>query len=136
MEEELSYLKVDYRKDLNILFCRWVNPFNSHELHTGYLFALQKARELEVNRWLLDLRRRGPASTEDELWLLNEFFPMVKKKIHGHHAFAYLVTPTHYQHIRDGVSFDKIRNYVPGVTILVFDAEEKAVEWLTSAQAV
>jgi hypothetical protein len=134
MNNLLTPLNLDYRKDLGILFCRWGDPGNSAQIQQGYRAAVGQGKECQVNTWLFDLRRRGPISAEDQNWILQHFFSTVESAIPGKHYFAYLVTPTHYVYIRDSVGLDSIRNFRPNTEIHLFESEQKAVEWLKSKQ--
>lgn len=127
-----SHLQVTYRADLDILFCRWIDPATSVQLHTNYLQALEKATELQIHYWLFDLRRRGPACAEDEAWLLQTFFPQVEASIPGKHYFAYLVTPSHHLHLQQNVEITSIQRYSSRTKIYVFDSEQKAIDWLAT----
>ncbi len=132
MQNTASPLQVTYRPDLNILFCRWIDPSNSVQLQTSYLEALEKAKELKVNYWLFDLRRRGPACPADEAWLLQQFFPLVETSILGKQYFAYLVTPSHYLHIQQEIGMANIQRFSIRTKIYIFDSEQKAIDWLAT----
>ncbi|CAA9256520.1 MAG: hypothetical protein AVDCRST_MAG95-2128 [uncultured Adhaeribacter sp.] len=134
MENSLPYLKVDYRADLDILFCRWISRATSEQLQAGYLFLLDKAKDLAVNYWLFDLRSRGPASPEDQNWLLQNFFPRVEANFPGNHYFAYLVTPSHYTYVRESVGMPLLQKYSARTSIYVFDSEQKAINWLANSR--
>ena len=134
MIEVPGNLSVIFRSDLNILFCRFIQPVPSALLRNSYENALQKAQENHVQFWLLDLRRRGPALTEDEDWLLEYFFPHVEDITKARHYFAYLVTPTHFLHVKEAISLDKLANFSALIHIAFFDSESEALDWLTSNQ--
>lgn len=129
-----DYLLLSYREDLDVLFLRWTSPVGSTELRAGYYQALEMAERLGVRFWLYDLRSRGQAADEDEAWLLNEFFPMTEKKLGYDNAFAYLVLPMHYGHIRDHVGLERIAEFSPITRIKVFMAEREALLWLAQRQ--
>jgi hypothetical protein len=134
MENSLPYLKIDYRPDLDIVFCRWITRASSEQLQAGYLHLLEKTKVLAVNYWLFDLRSRGPASPADQSWLLQNFFPKVEATLKGHHFFAYLVTPSHYAYVRDTVGMPLLQRYSARSSIYVFDSEQKAINWLTASR--
>ncbi|MDB5263692.1 MAG: hypothetical protein JWQ14_2975, partial [Adhaeribacter sp.] len=123
-------LSLNFRADLNILFCRFVQPTSSVLLRLGYENALRVAQENHVRFWLFDLRRRGPAQTEDEKWILEDFFPRVEQQTKKYLFFAYLVTPTHYTHVREVIGLEKLAHYSAHSEISIFDSEEKAIDWL------
>ena len=136
MVEVLDALNVNYRPDLNILFCRFVQPIPSAQLKSSYEYALQVAQEKQVHFWLFDLRRRGPARQEDEDWILEKYFPRLETHRHLPNYVAYLVTPTHFAHIREKIGMDKLQNYSSLTYIQIFDSEEKALNWLTNNQTI
>ena len=134
MVEAPGNLSVNFRADLNILFCRFVQPTSSALLRNGYQNALNVAQENKARFWLFDLRRRGPALAEDEKWIMEYFFPRVENLTKVHQYFAYLVTPTHYVHVRDVIGLDKLAHYSPLTDIRIFDSEDKAIDWLALNQ--
>jgi hypothetical protein len=134
MVETTGNLAINFRSDLNILFCRFVQPTSSTLLRSGYEHALKTALENHAQFWLFDLRRRGPALAEDEKWIMEYFFPRVESLTHVHQYFAYLVTPSHYVHVRDVIGFDKLAHYSPLTDVRIFDSEEKAINWLVQNQ--
>ncbi|KAA5543383.1 hypothetical protein [Adhaeribacter rhizoryzae] len=134
MVEASDNLSLNFRPELNILVCRFIQPIPSALLRQAYGKALQTAQEYQARYWLFDLRRRGPISAEDEKWILEYFFPQAESQVKALQYFAYLVTPSHYVHIREVVSTDKLANYSPLTHISIFDSEDKALDWLALNQ--
>lgn len=136
MVEALDNLNITYRPDLNILYCRFVQPGTSAQLKAGYENAFKVAKEHQISFWLFDLRRRGPARPEDEIWLLDQFFPRVEAESKRQNFMAYLISPSHYNHVREVLGLERVETYSPLTHIKLFDAEEQALEWLTRNQAI
>ena len=131
-----SHLQLTFRKDMSILFLRWSKPVGSELLRTGYSQALDFAEEVGAHLWLFDLRGRGGATPEDEDWILQEFYPSVHERLQRLGYFAYLVSPTHYAHLRDHVGLEKLANFSQAVKIYPFVSELDAVEWLQLNKAI
>ncbi len=136
MVEAIGNLSINFRSDLNILVCRFIQPVPSAFLRQEYENSLEVAREYQARYWLFDLRRRGPVSAEDENWILNHFFPRAEKQANVPQYFAYLLTPSHSHHIRDVISPEKLANFSQLTHISVFDSEEKALDWLALNQTI
>ncbi len=134
MVEATGNLSLNFRPDLNVLICRFIQPIPSALLRQEYEKALQAAQQYQAHYWLFDLRRRGPISAEDEKWLLDYFFPHAERVANAPLYLAYLVTPSHYLHIQEVISPEKLANYSPLTHIVVFDSEDKALNWLTLNQ--
>ena len=129
-----NYLAFVHRADLQIMFLRWLTAVNSAQLRHGYEEALRKALEFEVRYWLFDLRGRGPASEEDEAWLMNNYFPRADKQFEQPNYFAYLISPSHQ---KQALLFDKVKKVSAGnCRIQVFTAEQEALKWLQDLQFV
>lgn len=127
-------LFLDFRSDLNILICRFTQPIPSSFLRQEYENSLEVSREYNARYWLFDLRRRGPISAEDESWILDYFFPQAENLTRTHQYFAYLVTPSHYLHIKSMISVENLANFTPLTHIAIFDSENKALDWLALKQ--
>jgi hypothetical protein len=125
-----SHLHLTYRKDMGILFLRWSKRVGSALLRTGYLQALDFAEEVGAHLWLFDLRGRGNATPQDEVWILEEFYPNVHERLQRPGYFAYLVSPRHYSHLKENVGLEKLANFSQDVKIYPCVSELEAVEWL------
>jgi hypothetical protein len=136
MVEVPDNLNITYRPDLDILYCRFVQPGTSAQLKNGYEKALKVAKEHQASFWLFDLRRRGPARSEDETWILDQFFPRLEAESKRQNFMAYLVSPSHYNHVREVLSLERLETYSPLTRIKLFDSEEQAFEWLTQNQPI
>ncbi|ALD22220.1 hypothetical protein AM218_14620 [Hymenobacter sp. DG25A] len=126
---ELPYVRLTYRPDLRILFMRWTRLVSSQEHKTGYMQGLNFAREHQVGHWLVDLRTRGLAETEDFKWVLQEFWPQMQQALPGtSFRIAYLVTPYHQELINSRlIAEDKMfRSFIE---------EKDAYQWLGAPMA-
>lgn len=136
MVEVPDILNITYRPDLDILFCRFAHPVTSAQLKSGYEYTLKIAQEQQVQFWLFDLRRRGPARPEDETWILEIFFFRLEAQSKNQNFVAYLVSPTHYAYVGKVYGFGRLENFSPLTHIKIFDSEEKASNWLIDNQTI
>lgn len=127
-------LRLVYDQEADIFILRWLEKVNSPELRKGYEKALRTAEEIGARFWLFDLKGRGPASLQDEEWILAEFFPLLEQALGRHNYFAYLVRPEHYRHLRDYVGLVRLQEYSPITKIHAFMSEVDAVQWLGQCQ--
>lgn len=88
-----DYLRLAYRPDLHLLFMRWTRVVSSEEHRAGYAAALALAAAAQCSHWLIDLRVRGLASSEDFHWVLTAFRPQLPQVLPAPRRLAYLVTP-------------------------------------------
>ncbi|KAA3440258.1 hypothetical protein [Rufibacter hautae] len=130
-----SNLHLTYRRDLDILFLRWYRSPDSTQLRQGYLQALDMAKEVKTAYYMFDLRSRGQVSAEDEAWLLQRFFPSMEEECSHKSYCANLVTPTHFNHIRDKVGFEYLDQYSDLTKMGIFLSEQDAVAWLLKSRA-
>jgi len=133
--QPLPFTSVELRKDLGIIFFRWLIAVTTEQFKAGYLQVLGAGQETDINCWLFDTRRRGAATQEAEAWYFSDYIPLLKTNLKSKHYIAVLHTPDHYVHIRDVIGFEKFRNYTKDTLIEMdfFDSEHKAVEWLTGS---
>lgn len=133
MRQVIGPLELEYRRDLNIFLCRWCRPVvSSEELKNNYACILEHLKAVPANLQLLDTRRRGYISPEDEAWIMSVFFPTVEDILPGIHYYAYLVTPSIFNHIKNDIGLAKLENLSPGTRVRVFDVERDAINWLRS----
>ena len=128
-----NYLSFVFREDLNIMILRWIKKVNSAQLRNGYQEALHKAMEFRMRHWLFDLRGRGPICKEDEMWVTNNFFPRAEAQFEDPNFFAYLITPSHQQHIQANGNVETINCNISNCRLKIFMAEEDAVNWLENS---
>lgn len=64
-----------YRPDLHLLLLRWQHDTPLAETQAGYADLLARAQQHGCARWLLDVRRRGPADAPTSAWLVTDLLP-------------------------------------------------------------
>ena len=136
LSPDSDFLRLSYRPDLQVLFMRWSRAVSSQEHKAGYGAALELARTSGAGWWLVDLRSRGLASSEDFAWILANFrtqmaatLPTTSRRI------AYLVTPYHADLIRERLALLEPTYSVAvqqSAAIRVFTEEQRAQQWLHS----
>lgn len=91
-----EFLDLCFRADLGLLFGRWLHaPADEAEVRQGYEAALAVAARHDARYWLLDLRRRGPISTESTSWVIDTFLPRLAECLQCRPCLAYLLSPSH-----------------------------------------
>jgi hypothetical protein len=139
LSPNLDFLQLSYRPDLEVLFMRWRRVVSSEEHRAGYGAALALARTHVAGRWLIDLRSRGLASSEDFAWILATFRPQIAAALPtASRRIAYLVTPYHVDLIRERLA--ALEPTYPmavqqSAIIRVFTEEQRAQEWLHEGTA-
>ncbi|WP_210489951.1 hypothetical protein [Rufibacter aurantiacus] len=130
-----SNLHLTYRRDLDILFLRWYRSPDSVQLRQGYLQALDMAKEVKTAYYMFDLRSRGQVSADDEAWLLQNFFPSMEEECNHQSYCANLVTPTHFNYIKETVGLEFLEQYSDLTKMGIFLSEQDAVAWLLKSRA-
>jgi signal transduction histidine kinase len=74
-----TYAEVYFDASRNLMGIDWFTDVNSELYRKVLLRAIDFMREHPAIHWLLDISKRGPASPEDQLWLLDHVFPIVFK---------------------------------------------------------
>lgn len=136
MVQALEYTLQEYRKDLGILFFRWLTAINTEQIIAGYSQILEATDFSRMHCWLFDTRRRGKATAEAEEWYFTSYLPLLQASLQKPHYIAVLHSPVHFIHLRDVVGFDKVKSYTENslLTMEFFDSEQKAVDWLVAMQ--
>jgi hypothetical protein len=134
LSPEFDFLRLSYRPDLQVLFMRWGRPVSTQEHKAGYGAALELARTSGSGWWLVDLRSRGLASSEDFAWILANFRPQIAAILPTtSRRIAYLVTPYHADLIRERLATLEPTYPVAvqqSAAIRVFTEEQLAQRWL------
>ncbi|WP_210462871.1 hypothetical protein [Rufibacter roseolus] len=130
-----SNLHLTYRRDLDILFLRWYRSPDSVQLRQGYLQALDMVKEVKTAYYMFDLRSRGQVSADDEAWLLQNFFPSMEEECNHQSYCANLVTPTHFNYIKETVGLEFLEQYSDLTKMGIFLSEQDAVAWLLKSRA-
>ncbi|MDX5348250.1 MAG: hypothetical protein LPJ89_09015 [Hymenobacteraceae bacterium] len=129
-----NYLDVAYSSDNNIVVCRWFNVGNSEILRASYNHFFTTAQTFPTQGWLLDIRGRGKAEPEDDKWYFNYFLPEMVAGFKAMQYLAYLITPSHYEHVKTNVGLKNFDNQpiADKLTVKFFINEQDAVDWLVS----
>lgn len=130
---ESDYLRISYRPDLHVLFMRWSRPATAAEHRTGYLAALELARQEQASHWLIDLRSRGLADLDSLRWILEDFGTEFQQALpQAERRLAYFTTPYYSEILQERLrEFGSIRT---GLAIRVFTEEMPAYAWLQSGR--
>jgi len=124
---------LDYRPDLGILIGRWLHDLPPPELQATYEVMLAEARaRANCRYWLLDLRRRPVKEVDLNVWISEQFTPVIAADMGGALFTACLVGPEQ----RAIVEGTRMSNYLRQAADLesypcFFDDEAAAVTWLT-----
>lgn len=134
LSADLPFLRLSYRSDLQVIILRWNRIVSSQEHQTGYEAALTLAHKTGEGRWLIDLRSRGLASSEDFAWVLVTFRPQMAAALPTASCrLAYLVTPYHAELLRERIALLEPTYPVAvqqSAAIDVFTEEHLAQRWL------
>ncbi|MBC6991853.1 hypothetical protein [Hymenobacter sp. BT491] len=132
---DLTYVRLNYRSDLEVLFVRWTQPVGSEEHRAGYHAALELAKTTGAMRWQIDLRSRGLASAEDFEWVLTTFRAALLASLGGRPArIAYLVAPYHLELLNERLQKAEAAPGQPQlqqVHFKTFTGEQSAQQWLS-----
>ncbi|RPD49966.1 hypothetical protein DNI29_04005 [Hymenobacter sediminis] len=69
------------RPDLGILVARWNADAPPAQLRADYQAVLATAKQNQLGRWLLDVRRRNNLDPEIGQWTTHEFYPEAATKL-------------------------------------------------------
>ncbi|OON70568.1 hypothetical protein [Hymenobacter sp. CRA2] len=125
-----EFLDLSFRDDLGLLFGRWLRGTDDAEVRQGYEAALSVAVTRQARYWLLDMRRRGPASNTAMRWVIDAFLPRLVGCLHARIYLAYLLSPSHLSAMTPPA-------YAPATPlahcdIRMFSDEFSALQWLTA----
>ena len=130
-----SLLQLSHRPDLDILVGRWTYQPQPHELPPIYQQLQAVAMQEQSRFWLQDIRRRTLNDPQTTLWLLNNFFPDVARRLGGRLFVAYLVGPTLHRTIISQPGFVSAEAYADKPFVLSFFGDEgAAIQWLQAQQ--
>ncbi|GAA4348735.1 hypothetical protein GCM10023185_04920 [Hymenobacter saemangeumensis] len=123
---------LDHRPDLGILIGRWLRNLPPPELQATYRVMLEEARAHSSCRyWLLDLRRRPVTEVDLNVWISEQFTPVIATDMGGALFTAFLVGPDQ----QAAIESEHMSNYLRQLADLelypnFFDNEADAVTWL------
>lgn len=128
----LPFLNLNYRQDLDILFCRWRSYIDLKEFTQGYSTALELARANQSHFWLQDLRLRNVSTGVQRNWFEQEFVPAAAP----HPLYiAYLMSPLQHQNlVSETMPVSEVLQYGPYVQVRYFTNEHDALYWLQSCR--
>lgn len=130
---EFPFLSIAYRRDLDILFCRWKKDVELYEFTEGYTRSLNMAGELKAYYWLEDIRLHN--SVPDlaiKHWFENSFVTATQTTLSKSTYMAYLLSPRQL----DIISQFYMGNQQPYIQfnnqlgISFFTKEQEALNWL------
>ncbi|RAK64170.1 hypothetical protein [Hymenobacter edaphi] len=121
-----DFIDLSFRTDLGLLFSRWLRSTSDAEVRLGYEAALAVAAPYGARYWLLDMRRRGPASLAATRWVIETFLPRLAEYFPQRVYLAYLLSPSH------------LTDFVPAgrpallncYEVALFSDEAAALHWL------
>ncbi len=125
-------LSLTYRADLEILIGRWGYQAAEADLPSEYARLEAAALAHGARRWLQDIRRRSLNYPDTTRWLLDEFFPLMARRLGGGQLrIAYLVSPALQAHIYAEPTFVPLAAYAGRPFAVGFFGDEgAAIEWL------
>lgn len=133
-EVEECNLCLHYRRDLNVLSVRWQRCTASEKLRKAYLEMLQMASVHNCHYWMIDLRGRGASSLEENYWVLEVFFDLIKNKFPSCVYIAYLMAPSYYDVVVPRIPEKQVSAYSNSVKVKMFTSESDVYAWLLRYQ--
>ena len=130
-----EYLHLSYRPDLETLVVRWLRAVTLAELQTGFKAARTQAKDQQVARWLVDVRRRTELDAISSNWVANVLLPAVAVEAAPATLYvAYLLSPAR----AEVLNFDEDMRTTTAAAqasnqpyrLQIFLDEGEAVEWL------
>jgi len=136
MSVAINFLYTNYRSDLNVWVCRWNELISAEHLQACYEYIFNQAIRHNWHYWLIDIRGRGKADKAQQDWYFNLFLPEKLKQLTGSNYLAYLVTPSHYTHIKKMQQFQEFEdlNKTSSLTTYFYQSEQEAINWLQKVQ--
>ena len=126
---ELPFLKVIYRKDLNVLIGRWANAVTSEQLYEGYTHTLSLAKEYNVSLWLMDMRMRNVSNQTEKDWFFRNIVPAISENVKPT-FIAYLTLPNQLVKFGDFYPTQKAFSFSQQLQASFFVNEKNAFDWL------
>ena len=136
MNNAIEYLSANYRSDLNVWVCRWLNLVSQDHLKQCYEYIFGQAIKHKWHFWLIDIRGREKADKDQQDWYFKDFLPEKVKLLTGNNYLAYLVTPSQFIHIQDMRQYYKFDDFnkTSSLTTHFFQSEQEAVRWLAECR--
>lgn len=109
MTDNIDWVKLSFDSDAaelrfmpgkNILVLYWKNPVSSLVIRAVYESLLLQMQQKQIKHILIDVRDRGRASYQDEIWMARQFIPRLIKIFDQGIYSACLVSPEHYRELQ------------------------------------
>ena len=121
---------LDYRPDLGILIGRWLRDMPPPELQATYELMLKEARaQSNCRYWLLDLRRRPLTHVDINVWISEQFTPVIAADMGGALFTACLVAPDQREAVESLAMGDYLRQAAKLESYPCFFDDEAAGAW-------
>jgi hypothetical protein len=128
----VDFLALTHQPATPVLVARWLRAATPEELQQGYHELLSVATLHKVRYWLLDLRRRGPVSTELVQWVQQTFFPHAARELQGSVYLSYFISPDHLEQLQ--LQPDWFAEDQGHCLARLFTDERQATEWLSQTR--
>ncbi|RIJ37247.1 hypothetical protein [Pontibacter oryzae] len=130
-KQELPFLAVSYRKDLDVLFCRWHMAVEMPQFTEGYFASLRIATQHKACFWLHDLRMRNVSTSVEREWFIKHVVPPACQLSDKGIYVAYLMSPLQRQNLVSATSpVSDVISYGAHLHTRYFISEHNALAWL------
>jgi len=129
--ESTDYLLLEYADAFPALIARWKRTAHPPELHDGYAAMLEAAAARTSRYWLIDIRFQPLVTTENTLWMMNNFFPRMHARLGGSLYLAYLMGPHQLANVMSNSEIPLL-SYFDSLPYRIerFTDEQAAMDWL------
>jgi hypothetical protein len=133
-----DYMVLHHRPDLHVLILRWTRPVTLTEFQDGFHRLAEEAEQHHSFHWLLDMRELL-VSLDTGIWLQQEGYPALARRLSRTFHLAYLLSPTSSHLLRSNPDMaallaDLQQGCPSFCRFQLFDQEGKAQQWLASCQ--
>ncbi|WP_276496250.1 hypothetical protein [Pontibacter litorisediminis] len=128
-----GFLQLSKEKQSSLLTLRWLRPVQSREYRYGVLLAGRALMAHKLERLLVDNRRLGIPSLEDQAWLTNVSIEILAKSRLT--RMAIIPSFDWLQQMATEAVGCKIKGAVPTYLSSYFLTESEALEWLQETMA-
>ncbi|WP_426490212.1 hypothetical protein [Hymenobacter sp. 102] len=125
-----AFLSFQIQPELHITIVRWLRPVSAAELVQGYEALLHQPQAGRY--WLVDLRRRGPASEDDTHWVLTQFVDGLVNQTRQRVYLAFLVAAGQLSEEQQESGSPMVQDEQAHVRL--FSEEAPALHWLAGRQ--
>ncbi|MCC9136005.1 hypothetical protein ACFSKU_16160 [Pontibacter silvestris] len=117
----------------NRLYLECFAELQSEEFRKSLLEALQFAKENHIKQWVLDFKKIGKLSEEEETWLHAELFPKMMMMLGSDNFVAIVLSEQCYKHLLSEAGFYGLQSYNSFIIMNTFYEVENAISWLDSS---